>query len=924
MALQLAPDKVESDVDLLARIHALSEQVKGLVNAEKALYDSQQQLDAQVRVYRQLYEVGKRLNASLDVDNVARIIVQFVVYELYFERCVVLLKTNSGFRVAAHEGYYNEADASALETLELPTGSPVASVLDTYTNGFSKTEPSEGSPFAALAVALRLDELTGLPIAAGPDGVRGFVVAGNRAEKWEYHTRVADEAKFALGFANLVSQSGTALSTVEAYAALNQERNALEEKVRERTRELSTAMESLKALDKLKTNFFSNVSHELRTPLTLSIGPIEMLLRPGTALDAESRSVLTSVHANQLRLLKLINDLLDFSKMEEGKHSLRVVPIPLVQTVRYYLSTLQAAADVRRIELLLNVPEDDDVLYADANMLEKIVMNLLSNAFKFTPNGGKITLDVQFDTARVVVAVTDTGIGIPEDKREVIFQRFSQVDSGENRQYEGTGIGLAMVKEYMALHGGVVSVESAVGSGSKFTLAFKRGSAHFDPRDIADQHVEVAAPKAHNVVDIWETARSESIAPPALSSPPDAVPAAPPTAAAPDARRPTVLVVDDNHDLRRYISSVLSEHFEVHVAKDGAAGLESARALVPDLVISDVMMPRMSGYELCRAMKQDASDLARVPVILLTAKAERSMRLEGLQCGADDYLIKPFDCDELLARARNLITLRAQENALAAAHRQLVAHSEVIARDLRQARAFQRSLLPTEPSPDRLITSTVYEPCAVVGGDIYDIVEVRSGVFRLFIADAAGHGVQASLRTILLRNEYDGIKRHAPSPQAAIVALNDRLTRLDADVVMHFTCACVDVLPRADGTLDVTYANAGHVPLFVAGANGVREVLARGPLLGFSPDITVDELEFRVDRDETLILTSDGMLEERGLDGEEFGGEPFLRALVEARSRGGRIASDLLEALKRFAASSPLTDDVTIVSVQAPAARTVE
>jgi signal transduction histidine kinase/CheY-like chemotaxis protein len=892
--------------DLAAKVEALSEQVKGLVNAEKALYESQQQLDAQVRVYRQLYEVGKRLNASLDVETVARTVVHFVVYELYFERCLVLLDDGGVYHVAAHEGFYDEGDVAQLGAVRLASTDPAI----TWIRGGAGGIYAEGRHEPCLADFARqigLDELTALPIAAGPDAVAGIVVAGNRVATWEYHTRVADEARYALGLANLVSQSATALGTVKAYAALDQERAALEEKVIERTRELSTAMESLKALDKLKTNFFSNVSHELRTPLTLSIGPLEMLLRRTSASDGETRRTLESIHSNQLRLLRLINDLLDFAKIEAGHQTVRAKRIEVVETLKYYLSTVSAAAEARRMRLSFVTTHEDVEVFADVDMFEKVVMNLLSNAFKFTPDGGEIEVGVSSDADIVAIVVRDSGIGIPEDKKHLLFQRFSQLDDGENRRYEGTGIGLAMVSDYMSLHGGRVTVESRAGSGSTFRLEFRRGNGHLDAAQVDDRRAAVVGPKAHNLVDIAS----------ATNEPGPSAPLPSATQVATGSHRSRILVVDDNADLRHYISSILADDFVIETAIDGVAGLESARARPPDLIVSDVMMPRMSGYELCRAIKSDASVLSRVPVILLTAKAERTMRLEGLECGADDYLVKPFDAEELRARLRNLLQLRKQERQLADAHEVLKTKSDEIDRDLRQARAFQRSILPVVPQVGWMSAAVTYEPCGLVGGDVYDIVELPSGVVRIFLADAAGHGVQASLRTILLRAEYDVGKIHAPTPAAALRALNARLMRLEGEVVLHFTCACIDVAPGRDGALRATYANAGHIPLLVVGAGSVREVYSPGPLLGCIEDVEFPELEFEIAPGEALVVASDGLVEERGADGAEFGDVALTRSLLAAlEDRATADRGGLLRDLREFAARTTLGDDVTVIMIR--------
>lgn len=398
---------------------------------------------------------------------------------------------------------------------------------------------------------------------------------------------------------------------------------------------------ALAELDEQKTFFFSNVSHELRTPLTLILSPLESML--GGKLDympERHRAYLSVIHQNALRLLKLINNLLDFNKIEAGRMSLARQKTDLSETVAHYLAAARPAADSKGIALELAVEgSGPHVASLDRGLFEKAFFNLLSNALKFTPEGGRVLATLRSGGGRFELSVSDTGIGIPPDKLEFVFERFSQVDSTLSRRYEGTGIGLSLTREIVELHGGSVVARSEVGKGSTFTISMPTGD--FDPSSPIEA---LKAPMPSLLSDI--------------APPPQAPTPAPREAAArgkaPEPRggpAPKVLVVDDNPDLRDYLASFLGGEFEVHTAADGNEGLASARSARPDIVVSDVMMPGMDGYALCSAIKADPA-LSNVPVILLTARAEQSMKLAGYEVGADDYLGKPFNAEELLAKLR--------------------------------------------------------------------------------------------------------------------------------------------------------------------------------------------------------------------------------------------------------------------------------
>ena len=398
--------------------------------------------------------------------------------------------------------------------------------------------------------------------------------------------------------------------------------------------------ESLAELDQAKTDFFTNVSHEFRTPLTLLLGPAEdALTDAANPLPDEQRHRVEVIHRNGQRLLKMVNTLLDFSRLDSGRVEASFEPVPLARYTRELASMFETAA--KRLDLTLTVDCQDlsEPVYVDRDLWGKAVLNLLSNALKFTFAGG-VTVALHTEDGGVVLSVTDTGTGIPFEDQAHLFERFRRVSGAQSRTHEGSGIGLALVAEIAHLHGGDVDVTSRPGVGSTFRVRVPFGSAHLSADHIvAPSSTEVA----QQVVDGFLVEASQLLGTPAEDIGPGAA------AASSTGPRPRVLVVDDNADIRTYVSSLLSSQYDVSTAVDGRDGLEQALADPPDLVLTDVMMPRLGGFGLLDALRGDASTVD-VPVVMLSARAGEEGTLEGLEAGADDYLVKPFAARELMAR----------------------------------------------------------------------------------------------------------------------------------------------------------------------------------------------------------------------------------------------------------------------------------
>lgn len=518
------------------------------------------------------------------------------------------------------------------DSADLPNGWPLARVfrareaalVDDVAERFG---PLAGGPWAEFPSSALV-----LPIASpGQDRAAGVLVAG-------ISPRRAMDDDYRSFFELVAGHIATAVAGAQAYEA--QRRRA----------------EALAELDRAKTAFFSNVSHEFRTPLTLMLGPLEDILRkPSDEVLPDNRRLLEVVHRNGLRLQRLVNTLLDFSRIEAGRVQVSYEPTDVSAMTADLASNFRSACERAGLRLVTDCPRLEEPLYVDRDMWEKIVLNLLSNAFKFTFDG-EIAVSLRSNGDAVELLVRDTGTGIPSDELPHVFERFHRVKDARGRTQEGTGIGLALVLELVKLHGGQIRVESVLNQGTTFVVTIPQGSSHLPQDRIAvprtqastalgatpfveealrwlpDDEASVTTPQrfelgiAESDIDDYASHRTGT-----------------------KVRRARILWADDNADMRDYVGRLLSAEYEVESVPDGRAALAAAQARRPDLVLTDVMMPHMDGFQLLRELKADPATRS-IPVVMLSARAGEESRIEGLQAGADDYIVKPFSARELMAR----------------------------------------------------------------------------------------------------------------------------------------------------------------------------------------------------------------------------------------------------------------------------------
>jgi signal transduction histidine kinase len=414
-------------------------------------------------------------------------------------------------------------------------------------------------------------------------------------------------------------------------------------------KELEETNRKLVELDRLKSRFFANISHELRTPLTLLLSPLETLLqRFAGQADEGVHELLLTMHSNGMRLLKLINDLLDLIRLEAGRMEIKSVPLEVADFIKGLASAARQVAEDKKIKLETYTDLRLGVVATDPDKLEKVVLNLLFNALKFTPSGGRVELRAEKQGEELVFVVNDTGIGIAEKNLPFVFDRFWQADSSAQRKYQGVGIGLALVKELTEMMHGTVTVESQEGKGTTFTVRLPYHKAEPAPKAAPSTTAGSGATASEEwLANLY---RRAELFPAMLSL----RGAAKPVELGKRGQRPVVLVADDEPDMRRFLRSQLDAQYDVLEAADGLQATEKAMQFLPDIILLDMMMPEMDGLAVCRELRKH-EETALVPIILLTARADEETKFNALELGANDFLAKPFSSTELHARIKNLV-----------------------------------------------------------------------------------------------------------------------------------------------------------------------------------------------------------------------------------------------------------------------------
>ncbi|TDS14693.1 ATP-binding protein [Sphingobacterium paludis] len=480
--------------------------------------------------------------------------------------------------------------------------------------------PYDINPHSAIVLPIRI---------TGQASLFGFIIAGVSA------CRALDNPYLHF-YDQLASTFNTAVSNVYAYA-MEQKR-----------------AEALAEIDRSKTAFFSNVSHEFRTPLTLMLGPLEELLQQQD-LQGQHRTQIEATHRNALRLLKLVNNLLDYSRVEAGRAQAIYQKLNLQESTIDLASSFRSIIEKAGMALVVDCLPLESDFYIDKQMWEKIVLNLLSNAFKYTLEG-TITVSLRQVGDTATLAVTDTGVGIPEKELPHMFERFHRIENTAGRTHEGTGIGLSLVHELVQLHSGEIAVTSVEGSGSTFTVKIPAGQEHLPQNQVVSNSETILTSEVSGAF----IREAYSLLPDAVRLDGDAETELPDNASLVQDntvdRQTRILIVDDNNDMRAYLKRLLDPFYTVETASNGQEALNRIQQQAPSLILSDVMMPVMDGKAMLQQLRND-EELFRLPVIFLSARAGEEARIDGLEAGADDYLVKPFSAAELLTKVRAQINI---------------------------------------------------------------------------------------------------------------------------------------------------------------------------------------------------------------------------------------------------------------------------
>ncbi|HEU4974199.1 MAG TPA: SpoIIE family protein phosphatase [Baekduia sp.] len=643
---------------------------------------------------------------------------------------------------------------------------------------------------------------------------------------------------------------------------------------------------ALAELDRAKTDFFTNISHEFRTPLTLLLAPLEdeLARRPPEASEG-----LQIAHRNAMRLLRLVDALLDFSRAEGGRVVAEPRPTDLAALTAQVASSFDSAVADAGLRFDVDLDGLTRPVQVDPELWERILLNLLSNALKHTFAGG-IAVRASESDHGAVIAVTDTGIGIGDEHRDRIFDRFYRVPGAPSRTHEGSGIGLALVAELARVQGGTARVEPGPGGvGTTFVVelpfAASGEALPAEPSPLAAAHVEE--------IRRWI-----------------------PEPAADDARPQTgghrILVVDDNADMRDYLRRLLAADADVTTAVDGEDALARLREQPGrfELVVTDVMMPRLDGLGLLTAIRGDA-ELAGIPVLVLSARAGSEAAVDALDLGADDYVVKPFTATELRARVRSALELaraRAVETELQREH--ALRMEDLYVREHRVAEALQRSLLPERlPAEPHLAVAGRYvaaEDVAVVGGDWYDAVILNDGSLVLTIGDVAGHGLSAAAVMAQLRSATRGYALRGDDPATMLQALNGLVATIDGSPMVTCQVARIDAERRR-----LEIASAGHPPAVLVEADGVpRMVAGAGPPLGVAAAATWHSQEEELGDDAVLAFYTDGLIERRE-ESLAVGLERLTAAVARLRDRPAEeLADGMLEVMRP---DEGYSDDVAVL-----------
>ncbi len=693
--------------------------------------------------------------------------------------------------------------------------------------------------------------------------------------------------------------------------------------------DLEKSHEDLKVLDRMKDDFLATTSHEFRTPLHGIIGLSESIADGSLGpVNEEQLESIGLIRQSASQLNRLVSDILDFSRLNAGRADLLIREMDLGSAIKTVISLIRPT--VRDIEVrITDVIEDIPKIRADPDRVRQILMNLVGNAVKFTDRGTVTVRARRHGDDMVAVTVEDTGPGISGKDMERIFSPFERAADPDTQKAGGAGLGLAISKRLVELHGGTVTAESRIGEGSAFTFTLpvrpvirgieKTSSAEFPMRG-----------------GMSETALMQGLAENEFPDPgifQEIMPAR---------SQAVILAVDDDPVNLKVLGALCARAgHKIVTAADGPEALQKIQDTGIDLVLLDLMLPGMSGFEVCqkiRSMKEGE----RLPIIVVTARDQASDLVKGFKTGANDYITKPFNRNELLMRIENQLAikhmldmersvvneLRMDRDSISNLFQRSVALKEsaiqmaewehIIRDDLDIARQFQMKLMTHGMSVPAIDSYVHYRPLLQIGGDIYDIFEVRPGVLRVFLADATGHGINASLNTVKILSEYAVVKETLAAPADVVNHLNRRFVMFFRDYQIVFTCVLADIDTVAGS---VTMTTPGHPGQFLLSRSGAAPVKIRGPIIGLTDEISYEDRAYEFNPGDALVLFTDGVFEyydrdrnfHRNQSLADTGVFDEIIALGPSSQTAEEIARRMMDHFAGAGAGVTIDDDVTLL-----------
>ncbi|PKL17499.1 MAG: hypothetical protein CVV49_10610 [Spirochaetae bacterium HGW-Spirochaetae-5] len=648
--------------------------------------------------------------------------------------------------------------------------------------------------------------------------------------------------------------------------------------------ELEQANEDLKKMDKLKDEFLANTSHELKTPVHGILGLTESLME-GTCgeLNSNSRQILSMIMQSGRRLSKLVNDIIDFSEIKSSGLKLKKTGVDLGSMAETVISMIKPLAQSKNIILKNSIKPGEYFVLADEERLQQIFMNLADNALKFTEEGSINISATPVADGDCLVEITDTGIGIAEDKHAMIFESFVQSDGSTSRKYGGTGIGLSITKDLVELHGGKIDFKSVPGKGSVFTFTMKLTEKPVIVIAVPEtDKYAVLNTKINLITDIKTDL----------------------TAGA------RVMIVDDDIiNLQLLVNQLSREGYAVTSFTGGKDALESINSGESyDIILLDVMMPIVSGYDVCKQLREKFT-AHELPIIMLTAKNTNQDIITGISLGANDYITKPFDKEVLLTRVKSYISLK----------KAVEEQSKFIAvkQELEIAKKIQMAILPqTLPDVPGLSIHARYEPMTEIGGDFYDFLHLDNKRIGILIADVTGHGVPAALISSMVKMAFYMSHDSLTNPAALLEKLN---VSLIDHIYGRFITAFYVFIDLQD--MKMTFSNAAHWPMYIQNKESgeIRELTVKGKLIGLNREEKYKNQIIDIRKGERLVFFTDGLVEERDIDGNIIDEEVLEKTIRENTMLSpGELLDEIFNTVYTLSANykiSGLEDDATMLII---------